>query len=53
MNRLRMIPLLLKLKKRKARKEKHKVHKFRTNHIELLFEGAGYFNIDGDMLNIR
>ena len=49
MNRLRMIPLLLKLKKGKH-EGKHKVHKFRTNHIELLFEEQVTFNIDGDML---
>lgn len=49
MNRLKMIPLLLKLKKGKH-EGKRRVHKFRTNHIELEIEDDVTFNIDGEKL---
>lgn len=49
MNRFKMIPLILKLKK--GRHEgKRFVHKHRTNHIELEYEEPITFNIDGDQL---
>lgn len=49
MNRLKMIPLLLKLKKGKH-EGKRRVHKFRTNHIELEIEDDVTFNVDGEKL---
>ena len=49
MNRFKIIPLLLKLKKGKH-EGKRRVHKFRTNHIELEIEKEVTFNIDGEKL---
>lgn len=49
MNKLKIIPLLLKLKKGKH-EGKRRVHKFRTNHIELEIEEEITFNIDGEKL---
>ena len=49
MAKLKMIPLLLKLKKGKHEGKK-KVHKFRTNHIELELEEEITFNVDGEKL---
>ena len=49
MPRLRMVPLLLKLKKGKH-VGKRKVHKFRSNHIELEFKENITFNVDGEKL---
>jgi len=49
MNKLKIIPLLLKLKKGKHEGKRH-VHKFRTNHVELEFEQEVTFNIDGEKL---
>lgn len=49
MNKLKMIPLLLKLKKGKH-EGKRRVHKFRTNHIELEIEDDVTFNVDGEKL---
>ena len=49
MNRFKIIPLLLKLKKGKH-EGKRRVHKFRTNHIELEIEDRVTFNIDGEKL---
>ena len=49
MPKLKMIPLLLKLKKGKH-EGKRKVHKFRTNHIELELEEKITFNVDGEKL---
>ena len=49
MNRLKIIPLLLKLKKGKH-EGKRRVHKFRTNHIELEIEQEVTFNVDGEKL---
>ena len=49
MNRFKIIPLLLKLKKGKH-EGKRRVHKFRTNHIELEIEDDVIFNIDGEKL---
>lgn len=49
MNRLKIIPLLLKLKKGKH-EGKRRVHKFRTNHIELEIEQEVTFNVDGEIL---
>ncbi len=49
MSKLKMIPLLLKLKKGKH-EGKRRVHKFRSNHIELELEQKIIFNIDGEKL---
>ena len=49
MFRLRMIPLLLKLKKGEH-EGKRKIHKFRTNHIEIKLEEDITFNVDGEKL---
>lgn len=49
MNRIKIIPLLLKLKKGKH-EGKRRVHKFRTNHIELEIEQEVTFNVDGERL---
>lgn len=49
MNKLKIIPLLLKLKKGKHEGKRH-VHKFRTNHVELEFDEEITFNIDGEKL---
>ena len=49
MNRFKIIPLLLKLKKGKH-EGKRRVHKFRTNHIELEIEQEVTFNVDGEKL---
>lgn len=47
MSRFRMIPLILKMKKGKH-EGKRRVHKFRTNHIEIKLEEEVTFNVDGD-----
>ena len=49
MNKFKMIPLMLKLKKGKHEGKK-RVHKFRTNHIELEIEQNVTFNVDGEKL---
>lgn len=49
MPKLKMIPLILKLKKGKH-EGRRRVHKFRTNHVELEFEEEVIFNIDGERL---
>ena len=49
MSKLRMIPLLLKVKKGKH-EGKRKVHKFRTNHIEIDLEEKTTFNVHGEKL---
>ena len=49
MAKIKMIPLLLKLKKGKH-EGKRRVHKFRSNHIELILDQEVVFNIDGDKL---
>lgn len=49
MSKIRIIPLLLKLKKGKH-EGKRKVHKFRENHIELELEEKITFNVDGEKL---
>lgn len=47
--KLKIIPLLLKLKKGKH-EGKRKIHKFRTNHIEIELDENITFNIDGEKL---
>ena len=47
--KIKMIPLLLKLKKGKHEGKRH-VHKFRTNHVELELDEEITFNIDGEKL---
>ena len=49
MSRLKMIPLILKLKKGKH-EGRRRVHKFRTNHVELDLEEEITFNVDGEKL---
>jgi len=49
MNRFKIIPLLLKLKKGKH-EGKRRVHKFRTNHIELEIDREVVFNVDGEKI---
>ena len=49
MNRLKIIALILKLKKGKH-EGKRRVHKFRTNHVELEIEQEVTFNVDGEKL---
>lgn len=49
MPKLKMIPLLLKMKNGKH-EGKRKIHKFRTSHIELELEEEITFNIDGEKL---
>ena len=52
MNKLRIIPLLLKLKNGKHEGKRY-VHKFRTDHVELEFDEEITFNIDGEKLTDR
>ena len=49
MSKIKMIPLILKLKKGKH-EGKRRVHKFRTNHIEIELEQEVTFNVDGEKL---
>ena len=49
MPKLKMIPLILKLKKGKH-EGKRRVHKFRVNHVEIDFEENVTFNVDGEKL---
>ena len=49
MPKIKMIPLILKLKKGKH-EGKRRVHKFRTNHVELELEEEVTFNVDGEKL---
>ena len=49
MMKLKMIPLILRLKKGKH-EGKRRIHKFRTNHIEIHFEENITFNVDGEKL---
>lgn len=52
MPKIKMIPLILKLKKGKH-EGKRRIHKFRTNHIELELEDEITFNVDGEKLTDR
>ena len=45
----KMIPLILKLKKGKH-EGKRRVHKFRTDHVEIELEEEVVFNVDGEKL---
>jgi len=49
MSKISIIPLILKLKKGKH-EGKRKVHKYRTNHIEIDLEETITFNVDGEKL---
>lgn len=49
MPKFKMIPLILKLKKGKH-EGKRRVHKFRTNHVELELEEEVTFNVDGEKI---
>ena len=49
MPKISMIPLLLKLKKGKH-EGKRKMHKFRTNHIEIDLKEEVTFNVDGEKI---
>ena len=49
MSKIKMIPLILKLKKGKH-EGRRRVHKFRTNHVELELEEEITFNVDGEKM---
>lgn len=49
MAKIKMIPLILKLKKGKH-EGKRKIHKFRTNHVEISLDENITFNVDGEKL---
>lgn len=49
MPKFKMIPLVLKLKQGKH-EGRRRVHKFRTNHVELELEEETTFNVDGEKL---
>ena len=49
MPKIKMIPLILKLKKGKH-EGRRRVHKFRTDHIELEIDEEITFNVDGEKL---
>ena len=49
MSKLKMLPLILKLKKGKH-EGRRRVHKFRTNHVELEMNEEVIFNVDGEKL---
>lgn len=49
MPKLKMIPLILKLKSGKH-EGKRRIHKFRTNHVELELDDEVTFNVDGEKL---
>lgn len=49
MSKLKMIPLILRLKKGKH-EGKRRIHKFRTNHVEIDFDENITFNVDGEKL---
>lgn len=49
MAKIKMIPLILRLKKGKH-EGKRRIHKFRTNHVELELEEEVTFNVDGEKL---
>ena len=49
MPKIKMIPLILKLKKGNH-EGKRRIHKFRTNHVELELEENITFNVDGEKL---
>lgn len=49
MHKLKMIPLILKLKQGKH-EGRRRVHKYRVNHVELELEEKITFNVDGEKL---
>ena len=49
MSKFKMIPLILKLKNGKH-EGKRRIHKFRTNHVELELEEEIAFNVDGEKM---
>ena len=49
MPKIKMIPLILKLKNGKH-EGKRRIHKFRTNHVEIEFDEEITFNVDGEKL---
>ena len=49
MSRIRMIPLILKMKKGKH-EGKRRIHKFRTDHIDIELNEEVIFNVDGEKL---
>lgn len=50
MPKIKMIPLILKLKNGKH-EGKRRIHKFRTNHVELELDEQITFNVDGEKLS--
>jgi diacylglycerol kinase family enzyme len=49
MPKIKMIPLILKLKKGKH-EGKRRIHKYRTRHVELELDEEVTFNVDGEKL---
>ncbi len=49
MSKIKILPLILKLKKGKH-EGKRRIHKFRTNHVEITLDDDITFNIDGEKL---
>ena len=49
MNKLKIIPLIFKMKKGKH-EGKRRIHKYRTNHLEIELEKPGAFNVDGEKM---
>ena len=49
MPKIKMIPLILKLKKGKH-EGKRRIHKFRVNHLEIELEEEVMFNVDGEKI---
>lgn len=49
MSKFKMIPLILKLKEGKH-EGRRRVHKFRTNHVELELDEEVAFNVDGEKM---
>lgn len=49
MPKIKMLPFILKLKKG-THEGKRRVHKYRTDHVELAFEEDVVFNVDGEQL---
>lgn len=49
MRKIRMVPLLLKVKNGKH-EGKRKIHKFRTNHVEINLKQEVTFNVDGEKI---
>ena len=49
MSKIKILPLILKLKKG-THEGKRRIHKFRSNEVEINFEEEVIFNVDGEKL---